>query len=444
MQFRTPPSFLMALLIGACSLTARAADAPTPDSRLVSAARKGDIPAMSAAISAGAKVTYKNSLGETALMNAADENQFIAVRFLLAQGADPAVTNPDGRTALTFALMAGGGSSAVPLIEAFKNPKLLLQSKDTPQSDLYLNIATRYLLINAVNALVDRGVPPDAEDEYGRTPLSIFAENFETETVEKLLERKADPNHKDREGKTPYMWAAEVGAGDAMKALKAAGATPREMPLKPKNWAITQQLSSEQKWALTSAALVIWRKRWSCDLLGGKPQGVDKASSFRLLAFYDIYKDPQAIHRVLNELKTTGERGELLGKWKASQTGSSSLSPQVRDVIRKEGKRHPASGDFLAWDYCRLILVANAGYGSGDLSEAEAWGYILPAARKLKETYTSWKQLSDDYLLARAIVKGEAQDDMTYLQGRLLDPREKASPWRLAWDTPAGLEGWTR
>lgn len=63
--------------------------------------------------------------------------------------------------------------------------------------------------------LVQSGVPVDAADEQGYTPLGYAVESRRLETVQKLLELGADVNHVDgRLGGTPLIYtAARFGGG---------------------------------------------------------------------------------------------------------------------------------------------------------------------------------------------------------------------------------------
>jgi len=430
------------LFFSACAAAHAADENDTPGDRLVSAARNGKIDGMKAALAAGAKITFKNKYGETALMNAADNDQPEAVQFLLAQGAKPLETNPSGRTALTFALMCASDASAVQLIRACTDSKLL--QAPTDPADIYLNLAAYCSARDSMLELLKRGVPPDPENEAGRTPLSIYAEYDDPALVEMLLHYHADPNSKDHQGKTPYQWASEAGAANTLALLKKAGAHVQDAPLKPKSWSVQKKLTSAQKWALAAPALNTWRDLESCEILGGKPDGIEKRPAFfTLINFWNVHNKADAIE-CLDWLKTTGQRGTFTDALQAlhGHGKGASFSPQEAPIIRKEEARHPSKGHLLAWDYCRLIHVASLAYHVGYLTEAEAWGYINDAAAKLQAAYPSWKEMSDDYILGRAVWSRKPQDEITYLQTRLLDPKELASPWKLAWDTPLGLGDW--
>jgi len=57
--------------------------------------------------------------------------------------------------------------------------------------------------------------------------------------------------------------------------------------------------------------------------------------------------------------------------------------------------------DITAWDYGRYISLCRWGYVSGYISEQEAWEHIMPVARFLQASYSSWDEYADDYLRGR-------------------------------------------
>ena len=55
----------------------------------------------------------------------------------------------------------------------------------------------------------------------------------------------------------------------------------------------------------------------------------------------------------------------------------------------------------LGWDFCRYIHLCRKGCLLGYLSENEAWRLIVPKARILQQTFDSWKDLGENYLIGR-------------------------------------------
>ena len=67
-------------------------------------ARRGNLDAIREAVQAGTNIDTKDEFGSTALQNAIAQKQLAAVDLLLALGADVAVQDRDGSTALHWAI----------------------------------------------------------------------------------------------------------------------------------------------------------------------------------------------------------------------------------------------------------------------------------------------------------------------------------------------------
>jgi hypothetical protein len=65
---------------------------------------------------------------------------------------------------------------------------------------------------------------------------------------------------------------------------------------------------------------------------------------------------------------------------------------------------NPIHGNALpttAWDFGRYINLCRWGVVSGWLTEQEAWDRIVPAARLLQASFTSWDEFAVDYIVGR-------------------------------------------
>ena len=123
---------------------------------------------------------------DTPLVDAVKRQDGAAVEALLTAGADADAAQPDGATALHWAV----------------------HLDDAP----------------IVEQLILAGATVDATNEYGVTPLSIACGNGSAPLVERLLEAGADPNLARPTGETPLMRAASTGSVRAVDALVAHGA----------------------------------------------------------------------------------------------------------------------------------------------------------------------------------------------------------------------------
>lgn len=123
---------------------------------------------------------------EERLVEAIKSRDADAVRTLLAEGVDVNAPQPDGATALHWAVYRDDLDTATMLIEAGAN-------------------------VNAAN-------------ELGATALWLAADNGSAPMIERLLEAGADPDVALPEGETPIMTAARTGSPDAVRLLIAHGA----------------------------------------------------------------------------------------------------------------------------------------------------------------------------------------------------------------------------
>ena len=98
-----------------------------------------------------------------------------------------------------------------------------------------------------------------------------------------------------------------------------------------------------------------------------------------------------------------------------------------------------AAQSIAAWDYARYINLCRWGVAAGYLSEDEAWPRAMHAALILQQTFTSWSEFGENYLVGREFwslrqtkIDGQA---MQAIYQRLLN--DSGSPWnRIQWDLP--------
>ncbi|MEV7276456.1 ankyrin repeat domain-containing protein [Streptomyces sp. NPDC093111] len=128
---------------------------------------------------------------ETALYRAAVGNQPVAVRLLLAAGADPARRGGEDDADLPLCGAACGGHTEV------------------------------------VRALLAAGADPDQEEGYGFTALAWAIRLGHTEVVRELLEAGAAPDRPGPDGLAPLVAAARRGSTSCVRALLEHGAGGR-------------------------------------------------------------------------------------------------------------------------------------------------------------------------------------------------------------------------
>ena len=142
---------------------------------------------------------------DVALVEAVKRQDASAVRALLSEHVDVNAPQPDGATALHWAV--------------------------------HLDDA------EIVDHLIQAGANLDTANEYGVTPLSLACGNGSAALVERLLTAGADPNLARSTGETPLMRAASTGSVKAVEALIAHGAevnrTEPALGQTPLMWAIS-------------------------------------------------------------------------------------------------------------------------------------------------------------------------------------------------------------
>ena len=168
------------------AFAATAIGAAAPDSRLPEAARAGDREAVTRLIASGTEVDSPEPDGTTALHWAVYHDDLAMAGRLLDAGANVNATNRNGATPLSLACTNGGAAVIERLLKAGADP----------------------------------GVAPS-----GAPPLVTCAQAGSVPAVQMLIARGADVNAKDSwRGQTALMWAAAENHAGLIKVLLAAGA----------------------------------------------------------------------------------------------------------------------------------------------------------------------------------------------------------------------------
>jgi hypothetical protein len=129
-----------------------------------------------------------------------------------------------------------------------------------------------------------------------------------------------------------------------------------------------QATQAQKEWFLGAGAMVAQIDGDRLDLLGGTNNIAEVAAARRqtLLVVWEIRSRQDLLEEIEN------------------------LLHDDRDLSR------------IGWNYPRAINLARFGYAAGYLQEDEAWGFIVPAAERLQKTFSSWQELGQVYLEARA------------------------------------------
>ena len=161
------------------------------ESPLHAAARSSDPEMTTLLADAGADVHARNEKGETPLHLARARNNLPAIRELLELGADPATRDNAGRIADPDCFWDGSG-------DPFRGWNFLAESP-----------------VESVRGCLESGVPLDARDEEGATPLASMVSTLDCcadfENVLPLfVAAGADVNARDEDGRTPLHRAIDM------------------------------------------------------------------------------------------------------------------------------------------------------------------------------------------------------------------------------------------
>jgi uncharacterized protein len=151
------------------------------------------------------------------LADAAEKRDRAKIGDLLKQGAKVNAAQPDGMTALHWAVYHDDARTATLLIEAGARVQAANRYGVTPLSLACTNGNTE-----VVELLLKAGADADTALPGGETALMTAARTGRIGPVKALLARGADVNARDRNGQTALMWAAAEGHADVVSALLAA------------------------------------------------------------------------------------------------------------------------------------------------------------------------------------------------------------------------------
>jgi ankyrin repeat protein len=203
---------------------------------------------------------------------------------------------------------------------------------------------------------------------------------------------------------------------------------------------------AQQRWALAASAILSTYNHERLDTLspGGDVLGTrrliqnswDIGSHDQLLQTLDWID--QGGHRQL--FSALGARAVQLTPDQLAQSVSQ-LSPEDANSVLMARRYYPkyATQSITAWDYARYINVCRWGVATGYISEAEAWPRVMHAAQILQNTFSSWKEFGENYIVGREFwslrqtkIDGQA---MRSIYQALLN--NSTSPWnRIPWDLP--------
>jgi ankyrin repeat protein len=204
------------------------------------------------------------------------------------------------------------------------------------------------------------------------------------------------------------------------------------------------QSHEQELWALAASSILSTANHWPVDKLS-PGIGVlearrlmrdtwDVSSSDDLMKMFD-WVDRGGYRQQFSMIgaRTQNLTPEVLSK-AASQLDPESLN-SVLVAHRYYGKYSAQS--ITGYDYGRYINACRVGVAAGYISEEDAWPRVLHAARILQQTFTSWKEYGENYLVGREFfslyaTRSSGQEMRAAYQSLLSRPN---SPWnRIPWD----------
>lgn len=216
---------------------------------------------------------------------------------------------------------------------------------------------------------------------------------------------------------------------------------------------VEQKISEEKKlWALAMSALLTERNKEDHYSLSGNdlnPQNIEKKREtlydwwdisnsddlWDMLYWLDEEGHREEFEEVGKKFSALSEEGleEYIENELSTVTGIKRKKMAYRFDVVKDNYKKLGNKSLLGWDYCRYISLCRWGYFVGYLSEDEAWEEIIYAAEILNETFDSWADLGQNYLIGRKFwsynetLESEGRFNKVY--ERLLNHPE--SPWNI-------------
>jgi len=225
------PYTVLAVLLGAVTVIGAGENL-----RLVDAVKQGNFTAAKALVAQKTNVNAAEPDGMTALHWAVRANDLQTVQMLIRAGANVNAASRYGMTPIIFAAENGEPAVVAALLKAGANPNSAL-----PEGQTALMTAARTGNVDSIKLLLETGAKVDAKEQWqGQTALMWAASQNNAGAVKALIDAGADKNERSkllsfpefkwetsgmvvtvlpRGGWTPLMYAARDGARDAIAAL---------------------------------------------------------------------------------------------------------------------------------------------------------------------------------------------------------------------------------
>jgi hypothetical protein len=207
---------------------------------------------------------------------------------------------------------------------------------------------------------------------------------------------------------------------------------------------------TQKKWALATCGILTESNQGRHDLLGSfTANQANKEAEQKLLARWWGDQNREDLLGTFQWIEAGGHRRgfdqlahtltkaspEQLKNFLSVVAGDNDKSNQV--AIALKYKDEFGAKSIIAWDFDRYVALCGWGYLAGYLSEDEAWQRIMPVARLLQKTFSSWEDLGRNHIVGREFWSWEQTQDRgsVTLQSYKKLLTEPSSPWiKLKWD----------
>jgi ankyrin repeat protein len=195
------------------------------DVPLVNAVKSGDREAVRILVEQRVDVNLAEPDGTTALHWAVQRDDSEMVALLLRAGAVVKTVNRFGVAPLSLACINGNADIVETLLKAGADPNTSL-----PEGETALMTAARTGKLDAVKALLSYGADPDAKETWrgGQTALMWAAADGHSSVVKTLIEHGADFNVRSAGHFTALLFAVREGKSDTVRVLLDSGADVNE------------------------------------------------------------------------------------------------------------------------------------------------------------------------------------------------------------------------
>lgn len=242
---------------------------------------------------------------------------------------------------------------------------------------------------------------------------------------------------------------AQTPTGNAAKKNGAAQTNMSQSAQGKSAAATSSSLTQSQLWALACTGVLTEKNHESHDILWASPATeVNIRNQKRALSESWNINSRDDLLRQLNSLIAEGHRKSFDEMAKIAQTPG--LSNEVIEKLAHEHGEDSADRlriareygtrlgmrSIIGFDYCRYIALCRWGTLCSYLSQDEAWAKIMPIAQALQNTFPSWKELGENYLIGRKFWQPNSDSEPAInaaYRKLLTDPQ---SPWvKIPWNT---------